>query len=319
MMNYLRNNSTGKTYEFDSAPGVQNALMLDYAQPIEIAGFGKGYRVKNDPYTVALNDGRTMQIGIDAEATQAKQAGLQKQALEMEKAQLSNKLLEAQIRAAGQKEGPNWQTIDGADGKFAFNPKTLEVRPLTSPTGETIRKDQPLTEFQGKSAGFGMRAQAASDIIDKVGEGGKVQPSLFKQIAGDGLLGMAANALQSKEAQQVEQAQRDFVNAVLRQESGAAVSESEFQNAKRQYFPQPGDEPEVVNQKKKNRETSIKAFSISAGPGAKNIGAPQADQDKDVLTRFATDQSMRGRRPGKVTPKGIEVFDESGKLIGHYQ
>ena len=121
MMNFLRNNTTGKTYEFQSAPGtVQNSLMLDYAQPIEIAGFGKGYRVKGDPYTVALNDGRTMQIGIDEEATAAKR----KQALEMEKAQLSNKLLEAQITSTNQREQPNLQHVETPNGPMAFNPKT---------------------------------------------------------------------------------------------------------------------------------------------------------------------------------------------------
>lgn len=126
-MNFLRNNTTGKTYEFQSAPGtVQNSLMLDYSQPIEIAGFGKGYRVKNDPYTVALNDGRTMQIGIDEEATAAKR----KQSLDLEKAQLSNKLLEAQISAAGQREMPNLQHVETPNGPMAFNPKTGGYQPI---------------------------------------------------------------------------------------------------------------------------------------------------------------------------------------------
>lgn len=291
MMNFLRNNTTGKTYEFQSAPGtVQNSLMLDYAQPIEIAGFGKGYRVKNDPYTVQLNDGRTMQIGIDEEATAAKR----KQSLDLEKAQLSNKLLEAQILAAGQREMPSWQTVDGADGKYAFNPKTLELRPLTAPNGDPIKKDQPLTEFQGKSTGFGLRAQNASKIIDSVGEDGKIQPSLFKQVVGDGMLGTVANALQSPAQQQVDQAQRDFVNAVLRQESGAAVSNSEFENAKRQYFPQPGDSPDVIAQKRANRETSIKAFSISAGPGAKNFNGMQQSGAAGDAIRQAQQAIARG-------------------------
>lgn len=58
----------------------------------------------------------------------------------------------------------------------------------------------------------------------------------------------------SDEYKQIEQAQRDFLNATLRRESGAAIAESEFKNAQLQYFPQPGDTPEVVKQKQKNRE-----------------------------------------------------------------
>ncbi len=58
----------------------------------------------------------------------------------------------------------------------------------------------------------------------------------------------------SDKFKQIEQAQRDFINAALRRESGAAIAESEFENARLQYFPQPGDTPEVVKQKQKNRE-----------------------------------------------------------------
>jgi hypothetical protein len=58
----------------------------------------------------------------------------------------------------------------------------------------------------------------------------------------------------SDKFKQIEQAQRDFINAALRRESGAAIAESEFENARLQYFPQPGDTAEVVKQKQKNRE-----------------------------------------------------------------
>ena len=58
----------------------------------------------------------------------------------------------------------------------------------------------------------------------------------------------------SDKFKQIEQAQRDFINAVLRRESGAVIGEQEFENARLQYFPQPGDTPKVVKQKQKNRE-----------------------------------------------------------------
>lgn len=76
---------------------------------------------------------------------------------------------------------------------------------------------------------------------------------------------IAGNFLVSKEFQMAEQAQRDFVNAVLRRESGAVISPSEFENAKKQYFPQPGDTPEVIVQKARNRKTAIAGVSRAAG------------------------------------------------------
>lgn len=140
--------------------------------------------------------------------------------------------------------------------------------------------DKPLTEFQGKSTGFASRAKAASDIVDRVGDSGKVQPGMIKRageavpLIGNGL-GTILNATQSKEQQQVEQAQRDFINAVLRQESGAAIGLDEFDNAKKQYFPQPGDSAEVIEQKRSNRATQIRALEISAGPGMKQLNSKQ--------------------------------------------
>jgi hypothetical protein len=136
-----------------------------------------------------------------------------------------------------------------------------------------------LTEAQGKATGFAMRARDASDILDMVGKDGKIQPGLIKRGAeaipfiGEGL-GTALNVTQSSAQQQVEQAQRNFLNAVLRQESGAAINPSEFENGKKQYFPQPGDSPEVIEQKRLNRKSVIESFEIAGGPGMKKVSSP---------------------------------------------
>ena len=275
-MNYLRNNDTGAQYNFESVPN-QNALMgaLDYTSgPVEIGG-RKGYRLKSDGMTVMFDDGSKAMLGVDREATRKLQMGN----LEMEKAELANKLLQAQITAAGQREGPTYQNVDTPNGIMAFNPKTGTMTPVMGANGQPMQSNKPLTEFQGKSTGFGMRAANSDGIIDSVGDNGNVQPSLLKRAAdsvpliGSGL-GMIANQFQTPQQQQIEQAQRDFTNSVLRQESGAAIGKDEFDNARKQYFPQPGDAEEVIAQKKANRKLAIDGFKLSAGPGAKNIAAP---------------------------------------------
>lgn len=43
-----------------------------------------------------------------------------------------------------------------------------------------------------------------------------------------------------------------------------------------------------------------------------------AGTDGDALTRFRADKAMGGHTTGKVTEKGVEVFDASGRLVGHY-
>lgn len=126
--------------------------------------------------------------------------------------------------------------------------------------------DKPMTEVQGKSAMYGTRAAQS----DKILQGLEDKISLTG-LASARALGAAGNFLMSSDQQRVDQAQRDFVNAILRQESGAAISSSEFTNAQKQYFPQPGDTPQTIAQKRANRKIAIQGFARMAGTGGKDI------------------------------------------------
>jgi hypothetical protein len=77
------------------------------------------------------------------------------------------------------------------------------------------------------------------------------------------------NYLTSDKFKIYDQAKRDFVNAALRRESGAVIAPSEFANAEKQYFPQPGDTPEVIAQKRANREAVAKSVARAAGSNYK--------------------------------------------------
>ena len=86
------------------------------------------------------------------------------------------------------------------------------------------------------------------------------------------------NFTQSAAQQRVDQAQRNFVNATLRQESGAAISQGEWDNTKKQYFPQPGDSAAVLAQKAANRKRVIDGFRTTAGPVADQIRPSPRDK-----------------------------------------
>ncbi len=86
-----------------------------------------------------------------------------------------------------------------------------------------------------------------------------------------------ANSLITPEFQLHLQSERNFINAVLRRESGAAISPEEFIQARLQYIPQPGDKPPVLAEKAKNRETVLAGMIREAGPGykpASSVAAP---------------------------------------------
>jgi len=158
-------------------------------------------------------------------------------------------------------------------------------------TAKGLGGGKPLTEAQGKATGLAMRAEKAHKLISTVGKEGEVKPGIIKgaveQVpfignALGGLVNVVPGIKPSPVQQQVEQAQRDFVNAVLRQESGAAISQSEFDNAQKQYFPIPGDSSAVIKQKAKNRETAIRALGIAAGPGLQRELAPASEDPLNI-------------------------------------
>jgi hypothetical protein len=127
-------------------------------------------------------------------------------------------------------------------------------------------KTAGMTEGQAKANMFGSRMAAADRILTDLAANGVEQPSLIKRgaeavpLLGGGL-GMVANGwAASSKQQQVEQAQRDFLNAVLRRESGAAIGSSEFDSARVQYFPQPGDGRAVIEQKARNRALAVQTM-----------------------------------------------------------
>jgi hypothetical protein len=183
-----------------------------------------------------------------------------------------------------QQANPGKEIKETEQGLFAIDKKTGVATPVTM-EGKPLQAGKALTEFQGKSTGFALRAKEAHDILGSL-DYSPAAVSAKQSVEGmrgvGGPLGTVANVIMSPQSQQADQAQRNFVNAVLRQESGAAISPSEFENARKQYFPQAGDSKEVVEQKRKNRETAIKSFEISAGPGirkiesSKNPAAPAA-------------------------------------------
>lgn len=116
------------------------------------------------------------------------------------------------------------------------------------------------TQQQILSAGYAKRVEQAEQTITDV----------EKNIAGMGLLSFAAQSRmpskgQSGEFQQYDQAARNLINAVLRRESGAAISASEFDNARRQYLPQPGDTSETLALKKQNRQTTFESLKQAGG------------------------------------------------------
>ncbi len=151
--------------------------------------------------------------------------------------------------------------LAGQPGQPAMVPAAAAV-----PIAKDAATGQP-TADQAKSGGYADRMVAANALIDKFGNVGTdwIQ-------TGRGAIPVVGNQTASPEYQQLVQAKRDFVNAKLRQESGAAISQSEFDNADKQYFPQPGDKPETLKNKAELRARVIYGMQQEAGNKYKPMG-----------------------------------------------
>lgn len=104
---------------------------------------------------------------------------------------------------------------------------------------------------------------------------------------GQQALGFLPGELQSEDYILGKQAERNFANAVLRKESGAAIGKEEFASAEKQYFPRPGDTEAVIAQKARNRQSVIQGLGREASrvvnQNASNFNQANSSQNKPII------------------------------------
>lgn len=156
-------------------------------------------------------------------------------------------------------------------------------------------------EFQ--AATFAKRLEQAEDVFGDLERKGFESTSL--KAAGERIL---PEFLQGEDVKKQQQAERNFVNAVLRRESGAAISESEFDSAQRQYFPRPGDTSEVLAQKARNRAVALAALKAEAGKALTAVEQQLASQAvRDGQGNFV-EQPVPSQQAAQQSPVGRTVI-----------
>ena len=155
---------------------------------------------------------------------------------------------------------PQGMTIE-SDGAGGF-------RLIQGPGAATSVK--PPTEGQLAGAGYLQRMTSAENILrDVERRAGVVSIPLEKTILMEtGAEGFVLNPTE----QSIAQAQRDWVRAKLRKESGAVIGAEEMAAEIRTYFPQPGEGPETVAQKAESRRRAERQMQIGSGSAAEQAG-----------------------------------------------
>ena len=160
--------------------------------------------------------------------------------------------------------------IKEADGVFvAVDKRSGKATPITV-GGKPLESGKPLNEAQSNSVAYGLRMKEANSTIEKLASEGTERSAIGAGVQ-YGIGGIVNAATASPQQQQFQQAKLNFITAILRKESGAAIGQDEFEREDQKYFRQVGDSDAVAAQKKQARQTAIKAMEIQAGPGAKEI------------------------------------------------
>ena len=244
--------------------GVQSRYQ---GSPVDVFGQGKGY-MQPDGTIVGVNQAG-QQFKVQPEGTQAaEQARRDKEMLrqaQMQKMRESELDIQAK-QAALRGEGTQKPTFNADMGGYVYPPTPDNPNGKFVPVQGANKAAKPLTESQSKFAMFGARAAAASDLVDQLNDEDTASGAKTLQHWQETpIIGRIATGMSSDKAIALAQAQRDFVNAVLRPESGASIAKSEFDNAILQYFPQPGDPKEVIKQKREARNREIEGLKMGAG------------------------------------------------------
>jgi len=247
--------------------------------------------------------------------------------------------------------------VELANGDFAFLPTPKGMRQGYSAIGvdgqpytkDITPRSKGMTDPQTKAFKFGSRMEASNAnferLFDKDGNP-TYSPAFIASkrnaektwVVGE-MLGAGANYFASEEDQMASQSMRDFINAALRDESGAAIAEHEFTNAQAQYFPEVNDSKSVMRQKSENRTIAIQVMKTAAGqdPKAKALAEEyvravkageditqsfggtyfKKNNDTETTTKpIARRAKINGRILVEDLSKGQWVYEDTGEEFG---
>lgn len=165
------------------------------------------------------------------------------------------------------------------DGRVLLFNKQGQWKPVLDTNGKPMiskpsAADKPLNESQANALMYGKRMQTANKILESL----EAKNDTW-DIKGGNLLARVIPKAGSEDFKKYEQAKRNFINALLRKESGAAIGKDEFESADKQYFPQVGDSEAVIKQKAANRRQVTNTMLSNVGPKGE-----AAKKDKPVKT-----------------------------------
>ena len=199
----------------------------------------------------------------------------------------------ARARASDASAASSYATADStrrraaiAESQFALQ-RSGQWNPGGSAAGGTAGGGElKLTEGQSKDMVYLRRGSEANALLDKYANnltmtGGDqgwrgIADSVVRGLPFGLGEGAAANVAVSGERQQAEQAAKEFLSAILRKDTGAAITNQEIEIYGKTYLPQPGDSESTLQQKARARQVALEAIETGLGPERARLAMPTA-------------------------------------------
>ena len=170
--------------------------------------------------------------------------------------------------AAGR--GANYKTPTGETGVTADNGRTDMHSGKTLPAGTTLAGSAPIegTEFQGKANNYATMMGGAIDTFKSLPPNFNPTDAVM-QMFGDSTVPLTETQIGAKfldpDQQRYVVAARTILAAILRGDTGAAVTPQEFRLYGPMYLPQIGEEQTVLNDKWQAINGRFEGFKTAAG------------------------------------------------------
>jgi hypothetical protein len=164
----------------------------------------------------------------------------------------------------------------GPDGRFyPINPPngmSIETGPdgqMRIVQGPGAGNQKPFTEGQSKDNVYTTRAEGALKALEPVADALTSRGEIIAESVPLGL----GREMQTDDFQVARNAGDEFLQAILRKDTGAAITAQEQELYGKTYLPQPGDKPAVLAAKKAARARAVEA--IRAGMSIEQITATE--------------------------------------------
>ena len=188
--------------------------------------------------------------------------------------------------------------------EFAQAKKGTEI--IYGPDGQPILQRGPggmkaFTEGQSKDVVYSTRARGALEALEPVANALTSRADIAAEFVPMGL----ARGFQSEDFQVAQQAGTEFLQAILRKDTGAAITQQETDSYGKTYLPQPGDGPEVLNAKRDARVRAINALEAGMGP------AQMLARDRALIKAAEESESTEIDQDGQDIYQSFETFSAS--------